>query len=39
MKWENLSKLVNICKSELNEYGYFMAQIHHGYNEKEAFYG
>jgi hypothetical protein len=24
MKWENLSKLVDICKEELNNYGYFM---------------
>lgn len=24
MKWENLSKLVDICKEELSNYGYFM---------------
>mgnify|MGYP000983650670 CR=1 FL=1 len=38
MKWENLSKLVDICKDEINNYGYFMAQVNHGLNEKELFY-
>ena len=27
MKWENLSKLVDICKDELENYGYFMANL------------
>jgi len=38
MKWENLSKLVDICKEELNNYGYFMAQLNHGLNEREKFH-
>jgi len=38
MKWENLSKLVDICKEELNNYGYFMAQLNHGLNDRERFY-
>lgn len=38
MKWENLSKLVDICKEELANYGYFMAQLNFGLNNKEGFY-
>ena len=37
MKWENLSKLVDICKDEITNYGYFMAEINHGLNEKDKF--
>jgi hypothetical protein len=34
MKWENLSKLVDIVKEELSNYGYFMANVNCGYNNK-----
>ena len=34
MKWENLSKLVNIVKEELNKYGHFMAEVKHGYDQR-----
>lgn len=27
MKWENLSKLVDICRDDLENYGYFMANV------------
>jgi len=37
MKWENLSKLVSICKDELKNYGYFMASLNEGQNDREAF--
>ena len=37
MKWENLSKLVDICKEEITNQGYFMAEINHGLNEKDKF--
>jgi phosphatidylinositol 4-phosphatase len=34
MKWENLSKLVNIVKEELNKYGHFMAEVKYGYDQR-----
>jgi hypothetical protein len=30
MKWENLSKLIDICREELLSNGYFLATIHRG---------
>jgi hypothetical protein len=30
MKWENLSKLIDICKEELQNNGYFMATLNCG---------
>ena len=38
MKWENLSKLVDICKDELTNYGYFMAQMSVGLSNKDKLY-
>ena len=32
MKWENLSKLVNIVKEELNKYDSFMAKVNFGFD-------
>lgn len=32
MKWENLSKLVNIVKEELNKYGNFVAKVNYGFD-------
>lgn len=32
MKWENLSKLVNIVKEELNKYGNFVAKVNFGFD-------
>jgi phosphatidylinositol 4-phosphatase len=32
MKWENLSKLVNIVKEELNKYDSFTAKVNFGFD-------
>ena len=32
MKWENLSKLVNIVKQELNSYNNFVARVNFGFD-------
>ena len=32
MKWENLSKLVDIVQSEIDSYGHFMAELNCGYD-------
>jgi hypothetical protein len=37
MKWENLSKLIDICKEELQNNGYFMATLNCGQNNREQF--
>ena len=37
MKWENLSRLVDICRDELQNYGYFMANLGAGFSEREQF--
>jgi hypothetical protein len=37
MKWENLSKLVDICKDEIDNFGYFMANLNAGMNERIKF--
>lgn len=37
MKWENLSKLVDICKEEIDNFGYFMANLNTGMNERLKF--
>lgn len=37
MKWENLSKLVDICKDEIDNFGYFMANFNAGMNERVKF--
>lgn len=37
MKWENLSKLVDICKNELSNYGNFIAEINHGFDNRMEF--
>jgi len=33
MKWENLSKLVDIVKSELDDYGHFMGEMRVGFDQ------
>jgi hypothetical protein len=38
MKWENLSKLIDICKDEIASYGHFMASLNCGLNDKMNFY-
>ena len=35
MKWENLSKLVNIVKEKMLGYGYFMAEMQVGFGQRE----
>ena len=37
MKWENLSKLIDICKEELQNNGYFMATLNSGQNNRSLF--
>lgn len=37
MKWENLSKLVNIVKNELNDYGSFVAEVKFGFDYRSKF--
>ena len=37
MKWENLSKLVNIVKEELGKYGNFMAKVNNGFDLRAEF--
>ena len=37
MKWENLSKLVNICKEEMESYGHFICELKHGFNFRDKF--
>ena len=32
MKWENLSKLVDIVKTEIDQFGHFMAELNCGYD-------
>lgn len=32
MKWENLSKLIDICKDELINYGHFTAETNYGFD-------
>ena len=32
MKWNNLSKLVDIVEKELKDYGHFMAEISYGFD-------
>lgn len=34
MKWENLSKLVDIVKSELYSYGHFIAELKSGFDKR-----
>ena len=35
MKWENLSKLVDIVKEEMFKYGHFMADLDVGFGQRE----
>ena len=35
MKWENLSKLVDIVKAKMLSYGYFMADLDVGFGQRE----
>jgi hypothetical protein len=37
MKWENLSKLVDICSQKLKDYGHFTAEIKYGYDFRKQF--
>jgi len=37
MKWENLSKLVDIVNDKLNEYSHFIAEINYGYDFRKEF--
>jgi len=35
MKWENLSKLVNICKEEMENYGHFVCDLKNGFDNRD----
>ena len=37
MKYENLSKLVDIVKDKLNEYNHFVAEISYGFDFRKEF--
>ena len=37
MKWENLSKLIDICKQDLENYGHYMVTLNHGYDLRPEF--
>lgn len=37
MKWENLSKLIDIVKEELQNYGYFSAELNFAYDSRPDF--
>jgi phosphatidylinositol 4-phosphatase len=37
MKWENLSKLVDIVKDKLDEYNHFVAEIKYGFDFRKEF--
>lgn len=37
MKYENLSKLIDICQQELDAYGHFMVELDHGFDLRFEF--
>ena len=37
MKWENLSKLIDIVKEELKNYGHFTAELKYGFDCRSEF--
>jgi len=37
MKWENLSKLVDIVQEQLNNYGHFTAEVNFGFDFRAKF--
>ena len=36
MKWENLSKLVDIVKKDMGDYGYFVANLSYGFDLRSS---
>lgn len=34
MQWNNLSKLVDLVKSQNDEFGYFMAKLDYGFDQR-----